>query len=89
MESKVHVVAIAVDGVGERLYGVGVENDFVDRGGFAKETGVDVFARLAVRDAVGGEDEEVVVKYRTGFVSGCVDGVAKIDRACPAMSVPE
>ena len=89
MESDVHVLAIAVDGVGEWLYGVGVENDFVDGGSFAEKEGVEVFAWLAVRGTVGCEDKKVVVKYRVGLVSGSVDGIAEVDRACPSVSVPE
>lgn len=89
VESNVHIVAVAVDGVGEWLNGVGVENDFVDGGGFAKEEGVEVFARLAVRNAVRGEDKEVVVEYRVSFVAGRIDSVAKVDGSCPAVSVPK
>ena len=88
MESHVHVVTAVVDGVGEGLDGVGVEDDFVDRGGFVQIEGVEVFSRSAIGNAVRSEDKEVVVEYRVGFVARGIDGVAEVDGACPAVAVP-
>ena len=88
VEGEVDVVAAAVDGAGQGLDDIVVEDDIVHLSSFAEADGVELVALRAV-DSVGGKDQIVVVEDRVYLIALGVDDVAQIDGFGPFLAIPD
>ena len=89
VEGNIHIVAAAVDRISKGLDGIGVEDDFIDRGGFAQVKSVKVSAWKSVGNTIGTKNEIIVIENRIGLIARGIDSVSKIDWSGPSVSVPE